>query len=519
MPYARRVRARDKGDTRLSSGLMIAWFYDDPSRVGEVALFSEEGPEAATIGGAESSHAHPAVFQRQRPGKSEPGSALATGGTLLLVRAIDGHLEVAPAAGKRLRVNGAYVERASVGAGVVVTVPGEIVLLGVQRTAVLPVLRSFRPEHAGAFGEPDAFGIVGESPEAWRSRELLAVAARAPAHVLVEGPSGTGKGNWARALHALSPRAAGPFVVCSDGALPPSEEILARASGGTLVLDPVEALAPEAQRRFLQFARTQRPESLAADGRPPMQVRLVVLARKLTGGFGDELLARFLPLATAGFEDRRQDIPLIARARARALAESTLELLRTARAGALHIDGELVEALLRRRWAAGGFEMDRVLFRAARVGAADGLTFDAASSEDETEGTVHRSDHPPSSLAERLGFLTARTWGDVRIRPVDGLTVLVTVRTRTVRCMHVELGLASAKSKGPTKAWQLLLATCEGRGSFDWRHFGATRDTVRKQVERLSAALIDAFGLEDPPFEPFEPTRGWLAKFLAVPER
>jgi hypothetical protein len=121
--------------------------------------------------------------------------------------------------------------------------------------------------------------------------------------------------------------------------------------------------------------------------------------------------------------------------------------------------------------------------------------------------------------AERLGIPRARNWGEVRVRPVDGLTVLVTVGARSARCSHVDLGLASAKSRGPTKAWELLLATCEGRGTFGWRKFGESRDTVRKQVERLSEALCAAVGLEEAAFEPFDANRGWVARFLAVPER
>src|SRR5258705_1441840 len=51
-------------------------------------------------------------------------------------------------------------------------------------------------------------------------RELVRTAARAEAHVLIEGETGTGKEVVARAVHALSRRASGPFVPVNCAAIP-----------------------------------------------------------------------------------------------------------------------------------------------------------------------------------------------------------------------------------------------------------------------------------------------------------
>jgi two-component system nitrogen regulation response regulator GlnG/two-component system response regulator HydG len=505
-------------------GFSIAWLRDEPGREGEVAFFDEEDG-AGVVGGPDEGRR--AVFVRQRPARSESTPPLASPEAFLLVRARGAALEIAPAPGHSLRVDGSEVASARVDPGAVVSVPHHAVLVAVRRPALLPVVRSVRVEHA--FGEPDAFGWAGESAEAWRLRDTIALAARSPAHVLVEGPSGAGKGIAARALHALSPRAAEPLVVCSDGALAAAEELLARAAGGTLIVDPAEALTPDAQARLLHFARTQRIESLA--GELPMQVRLIVLARRLEGAFGNELRSRFLSLVLPGVSSRREDVPLILRARALAVADRTPELgasfVVTNLGGrrAVRIDGELVEAVLLRSWTAGGFEVDRLLWRAMTTSDGNALALtEAAAQSMRVHPAAAVSPPAPASgtirdRAERLGIPRARHWGEVRVRPVDGLTVLVTVGARSARFSHVDLGLASVKSRGPTRAWELLLATCEGRGTFAWRQFGETRDTVRKQVERLGEALCAAVGLEEAPFEPFDTNRGWVARFLAVPER
>ncbi len=124
---------------------------------------------------------------------------------------------------------------------------------------------------------PSETGLVYCSP---RMREVVELAFRVAATnvpVLILGETGVGKEILARAIHARSPRADGPFVVVDGGAIPesllPSElfghergaftgadrakpGLFEVASGGTLFLDEVGELSPANQTALLRVLDT-----------------------------------------------------------------------------------------------------------------------------------------------------------------------------------------------------------------------------------------------------------------------
>ena len=139
--------------------------------------------------------------------------------------------------------------------------------------------------------------IVGDDPKLKQVSVTLHRAAATDTTVLLEGESGTGKELFARALHALSPRADGPFVAINCAAIP--ETLLetelfgyekgaftgagARKPGkfelahrGTLFLDEIGDLPLPLQAKILRVLEEKRFERVG--GTLPLQVDVRVVA-------------------------------------------------------------------------------------------------------------------------------------------------------------------------------------------------------------------------------------------------
>jgi DNA-binding NtrC family response regulator len=164
-------------------------------------------------------------------------------------------------------------------------------------------------------------------------------AAATDAAVLILGEPGTGRSTLARALHAASPRASGPLVEVDPGAVPSalfeseffgyragaftgaqsaSEGRVARAHGGTLVLDHLEELPLAAQPKLLRLIAERRYAPLGG-AEVAADVRFVALSsddltsRVARGAFRPDLFYRLEVVAfrLPPLRERRQDLPAI----------------------------------------------------------------------------------------------------------------------------------------------------------------------------------------------------------------
>ena len=184
--------------------------------------------------------------------------------------------------------------------------------------------------------------IVGEDAVLKRVITKLQRAADSDATVLLDGESGTGKELFARALHAYSARASGPFVAINCAAIPETlleSELFGHEKGaftgatarkpgkfevahrGTLFLDEIGDLPLPLQAKILRAIEERNFERVG--GTVPLQVDVRLVAatnRDLQAAvaarqFREDLFFRLsvFPITVPPLRDRRADIPLLAR--------------------------------------------------------------------------------------------------------------------------------------------------------------------------------------------------------------
>lgn len=333
--------ARPRGVERQLS-LVVLWWRGEPGRVGEVLL---PGTAPACFGRDGSGEVGESRLRlvRQRPGRNEPTSPLSNpllSRRQLLVQRPPGESNalLLECLGKRvLSVNGIERDRAAVHAGDLVEIQRVACLLCVERPSQLPSSSSLH-----AFAEADEDSIVGESPAIWALRQRVAFAASRNAHVLVTGPSGTGKELVARAIHQGSSRRRKALVARNASTIPPTladaelfgnaphypnagmterPGLIGQADGSTLFLDEMGELPLDVQAHLLRVLDSGEYQRLG-DARPRVaDVRFIAATNRSVTELKPDLAARFaLHVQVPGLEQRSEDLPLLARHLVRSIA-------------------------------------------------------------------------------------------------------------------------------------------------------------------------------------------------------
>jgi DNA-binding NtrC family response regulator len=184
--------------------------------------------------------------------------------------------------------------------------------------------------------------IIGEDAKLRIVLQQLHRAAATDATVLLEGESGTGKELFARGLHALSPRADGPFVAINCAAIPDTlletelfghekgafTGAVARKAGrfelahrGTLFLDEIGDLPLALQAKILRaleekvFERVGGTQSLHVDVRVVAATNRNLKQRVAERQFREDLFFRLsvFPIQIPPLRERSQDVVILAR--------------------------------------------------------------------------------------------------------------------------------------------------------------------------------------------------------------
>lgn len=184
-------------------------------------------------------------------------------------------------------------------------------------------------------------GLFGRSAAMRALFDQIRVVARAQGPVLVNGESGTGKELVARAIHAESERADGPFLAVNCAGVPQElmeseffghaagaftgarnarRGLLQQAHGGTLLLDEIGEMPLALQAKMLRALQDGSIRPVGQDTEEQVDVRIVAathrdLAQRVADGeFREDLYYRLetFALNVPALREREEDIELLA---------------------------------------------------------------------------------------------------------------------------------------------------------------------------------------------------------------
>ncbi|HWZ91886.1 MAG TPA: sigma-54 dependent transcriptional regulator [Polyangiaceae bacterium] len=311
-------------------------------------------------------------------------------------------------------------------------------------------------------------GLLGTSPVMQRVYAMAKQVAPSRATVLITGESGTGKGELAHAVHALSPRSSAPFVALHCSALAESlleSELFGhekgaftgadrrrigrfeQADGGTLFLDEIGEIPAATQVKLLRVLQEKTFERVGGNESIKVDVRVIAATNKDLASevrerrFREDLYYRLnvVHIEMPPLRLRGPDVVL--------LAEHFLR--KFARENHRQIDGLSPAArskLIAHRWPGNVRELENAMERAVVFSEgssieADALPFNAAP---DTHNAIRI---PGATLAELEKHAILTT-----LEAAEGSTSraaeILDISVRTIQYRLHEYGVVVARSRG-----------------------------------------------------------------------
>ncbi|KUJ86087.1 AAA family ATPase [Ruegeria marisrubri] len=186
--------------------------------------------------------------------------------------------------------------------------------------------------------EVSSSDMIGKSAAFRAMQSQLDKVTKSNSRVMLRGPAGSGKEIAARYIHAHSNRANGPFVTVNCAGVEPErmEEVLfgretsergvesgllEEAHGGVIYFDEVADMPPGTQSKILRVLVDQQFQRVGGTDKVRVDLRVISSTNKdleveiQEGRFREELYHRLnvVPIAVPSLEERREDIPLLAK--------------------------------------------------------------------------------------------------------------------------------------------------------------------------------------------------------------
>jgi len=185
--------------------------------------------------------------------------------------------------------------------------------------------------------------IIGASPKMREIFDLIETIAPQTSRVLITGESGTGKELVARAIHENSARSKKPFITINCGAFPETlleselfgymkgaftganenrRGLFQAADGGTLFMDEIGNMSLTMQVKLYRVLQEGKARPLGSTEEDKVDVRVIAATNRnfeqeiAEGRFREDLYYRLsvIPIQLPPLRERREDIPLLARA-------------------------------------------------------------------------------------------------------------------------------------------------------------------------------------------------------------
>ena len=289
---------------------------------------------------------------------------------------------------------------------------------------------------------------------------------------LLLGETGTGKEVIAHAIHAASGRSEGPMISMQCGAIPETlldSELFGheagaftgaihrkrgrfeRADSGTLFLDEVGELSPEAQVKLLRVLQEQRFERVGGTETVHVDVRVVAATHRdlermvRDGSFREDLWYRLnvLPIHIPPLRLRREDIPSL-------VQYFVMRKARELNLSVPKISGDDLERLSAYSWPGNVRELQNVVERALLLCRGDRLAFAPllptsqarAVNDDRTAKTIQTMDEVVARHIEEV--LQHTRW---KISGPGGAAELLGMNASTLRFRMAKLGLSPARRR------------------------------------------------------------------------